>query len=100
MILSGQLVLAVLTAVLLGMASSAQVQRVRYRAEGQGHFLPKLVAVIVLLNALLFAWRVQHGGIHTAVRSSFDLTVLLVTMLTAVAWFSERNRAVVGVDVR
>ena len=98
MILSGQLVLAVLTAVLLGMASNTIVQRIRYRAEGVGLWLPRVVALIVLLNVVLLGWRVEQLGVNAAVSTPFDYTVLLATLLAAAAWFCQRNRAVLGLD--
>ncbi len=98
MIASGQLLLVVVTSVLLGAASATIAVRIRYQAEGIGTFLPKTVAGIVLLNTLLFAWRIESQGVYATVGSTFDCTILLATLLTAVAWFSGRNRAVLGLD--
>jgi ABC-type uncharacterized transport system permease subunit len=90
--------LAVATTVLLAVAASAIVQRIRYRAEGTGRILPQAVCLIIGLNVVFLGWRVHDLGLHRAVANQFNCTMLLTTMLVGIALFSQRNRAVFGLD--
>ena len=90
--------LAVIAAVALGMASSTIVQRIRYRAEGTSKALPCMMVGVIVLNLVLLGWRVHDVGLHLAVASQFNCTMLLATLLTAIGLFSQRNRAVLGLD--
>jgi len=98
MIRTEQLVLLVFATVMLGIAGSAIANRIRYRAAGTGRVLPKLVGAVVVLNLIFLASRVRRLGFELVVQSAFDGTVLLATLLTAAALFSQRNRAVLGLD--
>ena len=98
MITTGQLMLAVIATVALGIASSAIAQRIRYRAEGPSKGLPYVMAAVIGLNLVLLGWRVQDLGLHTAAASQFNCTVLLTTLLTAIGLFSRGNRGVLGLD--
>lgn len=84
--------------VMLAIASSAIANRIRYRAQGTGKVLPKLVASIVVVNFAFLAWRVADLGLLRVTQSTFDCTVLLASLLAAAAIFSQRNRAVLGLD--
>jgi ABC-type uncharacterized transport system permease subunit len=98
MITTGQLMLAVIATVALCIASSAIAQRIRYRAEGTSKVLPHIMRGIVALNLILLAWRVGDLGLHVAVASQFNCTVLLATLLTVIGLFSQRERGVLGLD--
>ena len=98
MISTGQLMLAVIVTVALCIASSAIAQRIRYRAEGTSKVLPHIMRGIVGLNLILLAWRVGDLGLHAAVASQFNCTVLLATLLTVIGLFSQRERGVLGLD--
>ncbi|MCP4248582.1 MAG: cytochrome c biogenesis protein CcsA [bacterium] len=98
MIETGQLFLVVLATVMLGISASAIANRIRYRAEGIGRVLPKIVAAVVAINLVFLITRVQQLGLHRTMQSAFDGTILLATLLTTAALFSQRNRAVLGLE--
>jgi len=90
--------LAVLSTVALGIASSAIAQRIRYRAQGRGKVLPYMMVAIIVLNLILLGWRVADMGLHHAVATQFNCTVLLATLLTAMGLLSQGHRGVLGLD--
>ena len=76
MIETGQLFLVVLATIMLGISASAIANRIRYRAQGIGRVLPKIVAAAVIVNLVFLIWRVQQLGLHRTTQSAFDGTIL------------------------
>lgn len=94
-----QLFLSVLATVVLSMAATGAVLRLRYRAEGVGRVVPTLTAVFLLLDGAVLLWRALNAAdARQILANRFDVTLLFAAMVTVVGLHSQLRRSLRGLD--
>ena len=94
-----QLFLAIVATVTLTVATTGAAMRFRRGEQGVGKVVPALTALALALNLSALIWRAAAmPDVRHVLASRFDVTLLLATLVTAVAFNSQLRSALRGLD--